>query len=62
MVPVESIQVLCTASTELETDLQFSPLVLARSTLLNFINDGKIFNLPLYAISLLAKLVFPVSH
>lgn len=43
-------------------DLQFSPPILARSTLLNFKKDGKIFNLPLYAISLLAELVAQASH
>jgi len=37
-------------------DIQFSPPVLARSTLLNFKKDGKILNLPLYAISQLAEL------
>ncbi len=40
-------------------DIQFSPPVLARSTLLNFKQDGKIINLPLYAISLLPALVTP---
>jgi predicted AAA+ superfamily ATPase len=43
-------------------DLQFSPPVLARSTLLNFKKDGKIFNLPLYAISLLPKLITQDSN
>ena len=38
-------------------DMQFSPPVLARSTLLNFKKDGKILNLPLYAISQLSELV-----
>ena len=37
-------------------DIQFSPPVLARSTLLNFKKDAKIINLPLYAISLLPEL------
>lgn len=36
-------------------DLQFSPLICARSTLLNLKKDGKILNLPLYAISLLDR-------
>jgi predicted AAA+ superfamily ATPase len=34
-------------------DLQFQPALLARTNLLNFKKDGKICNLPLYAISLL---------
>ncbi|RZB35035.1 MAG: uncharacterized protein SRB1_00803 [Desulfobacteraceae bacterium Eth-SRB1] len=34
-------------------DLQFKPPLLARTNLLNFKKDGKIYNLPLYAISLL---------
>lgn len=38
-------------------DMQFSPPVLVRATLLNFKRDGKIFNLPLYAISLLPELI-----
>ena len=33
-------------------DLQFSPPLLTRTTLLNLTKDGKILNLPLYAISL----------
>jgi hypothetical protein len=37
--------------------MQFSPPVLVRATLLNFKRDGKIFNLPLYAISLLPELI-----
>ena len=41
---------------------QFSPPILARSTLLNFKKDGKILNLPLYAISVLAELVNQASH
>ncbi len=36
-------------------DLQFKPPLLARTNLLNFKKDGKICNLPLYAISLLPK-------
>jgi len=43
-------------------DMQFSPPVLARSTLLNLKKDGKIFNLPLYAISLLPELVTQASR
>ncbi len=43
-------------------DMQFSPPVLARSTLLNLKKDGKIFNLPLYAISLLPDLVTQASR
>jgi predicted AAA+ superfamily ATPase len=43
-------------------DLQLSPPILARSTLLNFKKDGKILNLPLYAISLLARLVNQANH
>ncbi len=38
-------------------DLQFEPLRLARTNLLNFKKDGKICNLPLYAISRLPELV-----
>ena len=34
-------------------DLQFSPSALVRTTLLNFKKDGKILNLPLYALSVL---------
>jgi hypothetical protein len=41
---------------------QFSPPVLARSTLLNFKKDDKILNLPLYALSLLPELVTYASH
>ena len=37
-------------------DTQFSPPTLARTTLLNFKKDGKILNIPLYAISALEKL------
>lgn len=42
--------------------MQFSPQVLARATLLNFKKDGKILNLPLYAVSLLPELVTQTSH
>ena len=38
-------------------DMQFSPSILARATLLNLKMDGKILNLPLYAISLLPDMV-----
>jgi predicted AAA+ superfamily ATPase len=38
-------------------DMQFSPSVLARATLLNLKKDGKILNLPLYALSLLPDMV-----
>ena len=38
-------------------DLQFSPPILARTTLLNFKKDGKILNLPLYALSELGRFV-----
>ncbi|MBW2116187.1 MAG: DUF4143 domain-containing protein [Deltaproteobacteria bacterium] len=38
-------------------DLQFQPALLARTNLLNFKKDGKICNLPLYAISQLPGLV-----
>lgn len=38
-------------------DVQFSPSILARATLLNLKMDGKILNLPLYAISLLPDMV-----
>ncbi len=38
-------------------DLQFSPDKLGRSNLLNFKMDGKICNLPLYAVSLLRRLI-----
>lgn len=40
-------------------DLQFSPSALVRTTLLNFKKDGKILNLPLYALSRLAELTAP---
>ncbi|MBW1615046.1 MAG: ATP-binding protein [Deltaproteobacteria bacterium] len=38
-------------------DLQFSPNTLIRTTLLNFKQDGKILNLPLYALSLSHKFI-----
>ncbi|MDL1985095.1 MAG: hypothetical protein LWX54_13075 [Deltaproteobacteria bacterium] len=38
-------------------DLQFEPAMLARTNLLNFKKDVKICNLPLYAVSLLPRLV-----
>jgi predicted AAA+ superfamily ATPase len=38
-------------------DMQFSPSVLARATLLNLKKDGKILNLPLYALSLLPDMI-----
>jgi len=38
-------------------DLQFKPSQLARTNLLNFKKDGKICNLPLYAVSLLTALI-----
>jgi predicted AAA+ superfamily ATPase len=38
-------------------DMQFSPSVLVRATLLNLKKDGKILNLPLYALSLLPDMV-----
>ena len=38
-------------------DLQFSPPILVRATLLNFKKDGKILNLPLYALSELGRFV-----
>ncbi len=38
-------------------DLQFSPGHLVRTNLLNFKKDGKICNLPLYAVSLLPSLI-----
>lgn len=38
-------------------DIQFLPPVLARATLLNLKKDGKILNLPLYALSLLPEMV-----
>lgn len=41
-------------------DLQFNSTFLARTNLLNLRKDGKIYNLPLYAVSLLSDLI-PVS-
>jgi len=38
-------------------DQQFGPPMLTRTNLLNFRKDGKILNLPLYAVSLLPRLV-----
>jgi hypothetical protein len=38
-------------------DWQFNPALLARANLLNLKKDGKIFNLPLYAVSLLSIMV-----
>jgi hypothetical protein len=38
-------------------DMQFSPSVLARATLMNLKKDGKILNLPLYALSLLPHMI-----
>jgi len=38
-------------------DQQYSPVKLARTNLLNFKKDGKFCNLPLYAISLLPRLI-----
>ena len=38
-------------------DLQFNPAALARTNLLNLKKDGKIYNLPLYAVSLLSALL-----
>ena len=38
-------------------DLQFNPTSLARTNLLNLKKDGKIYNLPLYAISLFSALI-----
>lgn len=42
-------------------DTQFSPDKLGRTNLLNFKQDGKIFNLPLYAVSLLRRLITGTS-
>lgn len=39
-------------------DLQFSPSALVRTTLLNFKKDGKILNLPLYALSTLGNMLY----
>jgi predicted AAA+ superfamily ATPase len=38
-------------------DLQFNSTLLVRANLLNLRKDGKIYNLPLYAVSLLSDLV-----
>jgi predicted AAA+ superfamily ATPase len=38
-------------------DRQFNPASLARANLLNLKKDGKIFNLPLYAVSLLSTMI-----
>jgi len=38
-------------------DLQFQPNRLVRSNLLNFKQDGKICNIPLYAVSLLKRFI-----
>jgi predicted AAA+ superfamily ATPase len=38
-------------------DLQFNPASQARTNLLNLKKDGKVFNLPLYAISILSALI-----
>ena len=38
-------------------DLQFNPASLARTNLLNLKKDGKIYNLPLYAVSQLSALI-----
>ena len=38
-------------------DWQFNPTSLARANLLNLKKDGKIFNLPLYAVSLLSTII-----
>jgi hypothetical protein len=38
-------------------DLQFNPSRLGRTNLLNFKKDGKICNLPLYAVSRLTELI-----
>jgi len=43
-------------------DMQFSPPVLARATLLNLKKDGKILNLPLYALSLLPDMVARIGR
>ena len=42
-------------------DLQFNSASLARATLLNLKKDGKIYNLPLYAVSLLSVLIAGVG-
>jgi len=38
-------------------DYQFSPIFLIRTTLLNFKQDGKTINIPLYAVNLIEKLI-----
>jgi len=38
-------------------DLQFNPSLLVRTNLLNLKKDGRIYNLPLYAVSLISSLV-----
>ena len=38
-------------------DLQFNPSSLVRTNLLNLRKDGKIYNLPLYAVSLLSSMI-----
>ncbi|MDL2123702.1 MAG: DUF4143 domain-containing protein [Deltaproteobacteria bacterium] len=43
-------------------DLQFKPPLLARTNLLNFKKDGKICNLPFYAISLLPKYLLQSNY
>ena len=56
--PLEVKAGLNTKSKSLKSyDLQFSPAQLVRSNLLNFKKDGKICNLPLYAVSLMPKLI-----
>jgi len=42
-------------------DIQFDPHVLARTNLLNLKKDGKILNLPLYAVSQFFSLIEPFS-
>ena len=42
-------------------DLQFNSASLARTSLLNLRKDGKIYNLPLYAVSLLSVLIESVG-
>jgi hypothetical protein len=37
--------------------MQFSPLVLVGTTLLNLKKDGKILNIPLYVLSLLSEML-----
>ena len=38
-------------------DYQFSPIFLIQTTLLNFKQDGKTINIPLYAVNLIEKLI-----